>query len=385
MLANFSRRGNERPAYICDLINNISRISCGSIIMDVIVGAQGANVDKSEVIVDGIYKVTPNLLSRLILKIPRIRVFCWNFLKETLLKKIVNDRKYDLAVIHYMPSDSQRLISICHAAGVKVLLFPWGSEVLRVTPKLSRKLKNAFETSDFIRGDNEQFKQSLIKKYPTINSTHFVPLTYASPGISMIDSLKNRLTKEEMANALNLPKDRYYIICGYNAGKGQQHKAIIERIAKIQKFLPDNYLLLFPVTSGQKYGIKSIEIKSWCDSFGLRHLCLNSYLTDYQMACLHLISDLFIHVQVTDLANSFIMESVYAGTKVINGSWLHYSDLERYGKPYYTCDSLDDLPDIIIDAINDKKGMSVSEHLQSFFQQNTWPFVSKQWVDFILS
>ena len=79
--------------------------------------------------------------------------------------------------------------------------------------------------------------------------------------------------------------------------------------------------------------------------------CLDKYLSDSQMACLHLITDLFIHLQVTDLANSYIMEAVYAGTKIINGSWLHYPILEEYGTPYILCDKIEDLPEKLCSVI----------------------------------
>lgn len=383
MVANFSRRGKGPAAYVPDLINSIKEIA-PEIKIDVLIGAQGAYLEDGEVNAENIYKVHPGGAYKKLLSIPKVRVMIWRYFKERLFKTVINTEKYDYVVIHSLPNDTLKLVLIAKSSGAKVLLFPWGSEVMRAGDSAKRMLTEAFNNADYIRGDSEQFIHSLIDIYPSIRQDKFVKLTYASPGISSIERLCGKMTKEEMATSLNVPQDRFYIVCGYNAYYGQQHQRIIESIAKVKDDLPDNYLLVFPITYGLESGVSKKDIEKWCNSYDLNYVCLEEYLTDNQLACLHLITDVFIHMQITDLANSYIMEAVFAGAKVINGSWLSYSELEQYGMPYHVCNSFDDLPKLLIEVINGNSVIDVPSQLYSYIQSYSWTSVCKDWVSFIV-
>lgn len=384
MVANFSRRGKGPAAYVCDLINTIAAQAGNGIIIDVLIGAQGAYIEDGEVNARKIYKVQPSFFYRILLNLPKVRVVVWRYLKERLFKKAIGSSEYDYVVIHSLPSDTLKLVSIAKRSNAKVLLFPWGSEVMRAGNSIKGMLTKAFNNADYIRGDSDLFIESLLEIYPTIQKDKFVKLTYASPGVSSIERLRGNKTKEEMLASLHLPKDRYYIVCGYNAYWGQQHHKIIESIAKVKEDIPSNYLLVFPITYGHESGVGKNDIKVWCDSYGLSYVCLEEYLTDDQMACLHLITDVFIHMQITDLANSYIMEAVFADVKVINGSWLRYSELEQYGIPYHVCKSFEDLPKILVDVINGNSVVNVPNQLNSYIHSYSWTSVSKDWINFIV-
>ena len=379
MVANFSRRGNGPAAYVPDLINSIKEIS-PDIKIDVLIGAQGAYLTEKEVEANNIYKVMPGRISGFFLKVPKLRVFVWNWLKEKSFNKLVRSKKYDYVVIHSLPSNSDYLVQLAHSSGVKVLLFPWGSEVLRAKGRVINNLNRSFEKADFVRGDSEKFIKDLLERYPRSRKESFVDLTYASPGISKIDEVRGTLSREEMLSSLGLPENRYYIICGYNAYYGQQHKYIIDKIAQIKKDLPQNYLLVFPITYGSESGVCRLDIEKWCDEYGLAYYCFDNYMTDTNVAYLHLISDVFIHVQKTDIANSFIMEALYADTKIINGAWLRYPDLEKFGYPFYSCESIDELPMVLLNAI--KCHSIVIDELKDELRKYTWPVVAESWVNF---
>lgn len=378
MVANFTRRGNGPAAYVPDLINSIKE-KAPNIRIDVLIGAQGAYLNKGEVSADTIYVVSPNLVERILLKIPKLRVFIWYYLKERLFKRIVSDHIYDSVVFHSLQPDSDALVSMAKQRGSKVVLFPWGSEVLRASENVIKRLKMAFEKADYIRGDSEQFVNSLMTIYPTTNKSKFVNITYASPGLTYIDRNRGK-SRTELADVLSLPDNRFYIVCGYNAYEGQQHKAIIESISKVKSSLPVNYLLVFPITYGSEQGVDYHDIERWCSDLSLPFMCLTNYMTDEQVACLHLITDVFIHVQKTDLYNSFLQESVYAGNCIINGEWLKYPELEDNGKPYYTCKSIDNLPDTIQQALGNNDNWRQENTQVTNLSKYTWPSVTRQWI-----
>ncbi len=178
MVANFTRRGEGPAAYVSDLINNIKAIT-NTIQVDVVIGAQGAYVKKGELQADTIYKVEPGFVFLSLLKVPKIRVFVWNFLKKRLLKRIINETYYDYVVFHSLPIDINRLVPVAQSKGARIILFPWGSDVLRAKENIRKKIDYAFGKADYIRGDNEQFINNLMIKYPHVRMEQFVDLSYA--------------------------------------------------------------------------------------------------------------------------------------------------------------------------------------------------------------
>jgi hypothetical protein len=366
------------------LINNIKAIT-NTIQVDVVIGAQGAYVKKGELQADTIYKVEPGFVFLSLLKVPKIRVFVWNFLKKRLLKRIINETYYDYVVFHSLPIDINRLVPVAQSKGARIILFPWGSDVLRAKENIRKKIDYAFGKADYIRGDNEQFINNLMIKYPHVRMEQFVDLSYASPVISNIAAIKKEsIRKEDLLPELGFPKERYYIVCGYNAYYGQQHKKMIEKIAQVKEQLPSNYLLVFPLSYGHESGVSVADIETWCNEFNLKYYCITQYLTDYQMACLHLIADVFIHIQLTDASNAFIIEALCSNTKVINGTWLHYPKLEKHGCPFYKCSSLDVLSTVLIQTINSDSDV-IPERLKEEFILYTWPVVANRWVKFLNS
>lgn len=384
MVANFSRRGNGPAAYVGDLINTIKSLS-NEIFIDVLIGAKGAYVKENEILADNVFRVNPQFLSKQLLNVPKIRVLLWNYLKEALFQKIVKTNHYDFVVIHSMPPDSDKLVKIAHLYGAKVFLFPWGSEVLRAQGRTVNRLNHALEMADFIRADSESFVQKMMSMYSSIDRKQLLNLTYASPGLTYIDNIRSKYSRNDLASILSIPNDRFYIVCGYNAYKGQQHKKIIEGFSKIKNSLPHNYLLVFPLTYGQEDGVSEDDIKQWCEERGLLYHCLINYMTDEQVACLHLITDLFIHVQLTDVSNSYLMESVYAGTSIVNGSWLRYPELEEDGLPYLLCGSFEKLPEIIIMALDKGTSKTCGDNIKKLMYRYTWQAVAREWISFFIS
>lgn len=381
MVASLSRRGNGPAAYVPDLVNSIKDIT-NSIAIDVFVSAPNVSLTTREIHCDTIFNPKVGFFASLMMKIPKVRVLVWDIIRKNAFSRLMNQNDYDCIIFHSVPPETYKLLRIAPRNNTKFILFPWGSEVLRAKGAIKEKVQKAFNLADYIRGDSCSFITELQSKYPGISENKFVNITYASPGLTFIDKNRDR-TREELINELKLPDNHYYIVCGYNAYSGQQHKRIIEAISTVKDFLPSNYLLVFPITYGLESGVCEKEIDDWCNMYQLNHLCLTEFMTDSQMACLHLLTDLFIHVQLTDVANSFIMESVYAGTTIINGSWLRYPEMEEDRMPYYLCSTIDELPQTIIQVLKDNPQKGSNQKIIKSLSNYTWPSVAERWVEFL--
>ena len=379
MVAYCVRRGKGPAAYVGDIISYL-RQSDNNLFVDLFVTQLNSGYKESDFEANRLIIPMPNVLEKYILKIPKVREWCWNRILLMKYKKLIETGEYGIVVFHAIPKIISDYVNIAKEFNVKILLYPWGSEILRASNKSLNNYRYAFETADYIRGDSEMLCQK-IKSVYSIPDKKFVHLCYGSKVISLISTLRNRYTKSDLAKIVGLREASYYITCGYNAYAGQQHERIVCEIIKVKDILPKGYEIVFPWSYGEGVDIKKIQ--SMCQSNGLNVEYLQDYLSDKQMACLHLLTDLFIHIQKTDLANSFIEEAIFAGTKVINGGWLSYKSLEDGGIPYYLTSSSDTLNYVIKGVVKGELGdCKVSEKVKSTIQKERWEEVIPNWIDF---
>lgn len=63
---------------------------------------------------------------------------------------------------------------------------------------------------------------------------------------------------------------------------------------------------------------------------------IEDFLSEEQVSALRLIGDVFIQLQTTDALSASTQEHIYAGARVIVGSWLPYSFLLENGVCFET-------------------------------------------------
>lgn len=377
MVAGCSKRGKGPVAYIGDLISYLKKDNT-KFEIDLLVTSMSSNSTKDDFEVDNF--VLPRFPQGLsfMRKIPRIRVWAWQFILSKYFQDQLSKNQYDFVVFHSIPSDVSRYVKFVKRNKTKVVLYPWGSEILRASDRTLNSYKYAFENADYIRGDSFALFQKINEHYD-VNKESFIKILYGSNVISGIKRHKEKFTRSELIQKIGLSDAAYYIVCGYNAYEGQCHEAIINQLALVKEYLPSNYELVFPYTYGKGPSVQ--HLKSICQSKGLRAEFLVDYLTDDQMAYLHLITDLFIHVQETDIASSYLYESIYAGCNIINGAWLKYADLEMYGSPFYTTPSLDSLHKTLVSYFGKSTDVvHVDSRVLQRIEEESWESAIQNWV-----
>ena len=98
-------------------------------------------------------------------------------------------------------------------------------------------------------------------------------------------------------------------------------------------------------------------ISKRCADNQLKAVFLREFISNEQMAYLHLITDLFINIQDSDCGNAFMIEALFARNQIITGKWLHYEQFEQFGIPYLLIDKKEDLSDKLREVLTepDKK------------------------------
>lgn len=296
---------------------------------------------------------------------------------------------YDIINIHYPTFYLCYIMKYLHSMASSVIVSPWGSDVLRLNDKRKkRKLAKVFNNSSFITVNADGQIARAIFQEATIKKEKFHELGWGSETIDYINEHLEDITKEDAKEKLSL-KGKYLITCGYNAFQAQRHEVIIKAINNILCQLPDNYILLFPVT----YGTSDIKLKTeyvnrlkiLCGELNLRTVFYEQYLSVPEIFLLRRATDMFIHVQTTDAGNSSLQEYVLCGAKVVHGSWIQYKGLEQY-EPlfYFPVDDIDHLDETILKAYQ-SDSIQVSEKVIERIQNRGWKAKMKQWNVFFMS
>lgn len=327
---------------------------------------------------DKYYNMPDSKLIRLFKNIPLVRryfreeIICREFEKH--LKNI----SYDLIIIYEMQPYCDRLIKIAHSYDIKVMIRPWGSDVLRANKNKKKRHASSFENVDYISGYIGSSVITYIQKEYNI-SRKKIHLTHLSmPLIPEIIKYQGLVKREEMINDIGFLKSSCYIICGYSGSVTHFHHIIIDSINKVKKEIPKDTVLVFPLTYGCSVDYCQ-SIKDKCDEYGLMAILIQQFLSQKQMAYLHLLSNLFINIQPTDNGNGFLIEELACGNKVICGKWLKYEQFEGFGIPYFQCESYETLSDTILDALQAPKS-KVPPQLMEDLRQQTPEQVKEDWA-----
>lgn len=293
------------------------------------------------------------------------------------LKKFLKSKKayYDVVNIHY----PQNKVLCCWKSFASVsnatVVTPWGSEVLRIS-KLSQKIMaNYMAHYDYVMSsDNPRFKNQL-QSILNIPDDKFLSCDFGS---EMIDELVySTLTKSDAKKHFGIDS-QYTIVCGYNGGRAQNHLRIIDAIVKARTKLPEDIVVVLPMTYNASAAYLN-EVQSRLVDNKLDNIILKNYLSNSDMVCLRKCADMFIHAQNTDANSVSLAEHLLCDNVVVNASWLRYENREVFGVPYYLFDSFEDLTEVIIKAFNE--GSLVSNSLIKSISEEGWSLVINKWID----
>ena len=328
------------------------------------------------------YSVYSNVLTRIILKIPRLRRYLREIYVNKTLEKLFKTTGYSLLIIYELPIFVDSIVKLAHKNNVKVLLYPWGSDILRANKYKLLRIESAINDTDYIGGYHNSGTINFIFQKIPISPQKLCLFSVVVPGIREIEQVENKYSRVEMSKELNIPFSSRNIVCGYNGVEGQRHKEIIESIYKIKSKLPEDYQLIFPITYGNSQDYYRV-IKELCNNYQLKAIFIEEFLTSKQMAFLHLVTDLFINVQPTDNGNAFLMEALSSNNVVIVGKWLNYPQFEKYGIPYYQCEAISDLHFDIEKVIIDDYKSKVPGELIRDLRSHTKERLKEEWSDFV--
>lgn len=291
-------------------------------------------------------------------------------------RSFVEGKHFDYINIHYIKPEYYFLIDFFKRYASKLVLTPWGSDVLAVKPFYKFFVKRLLDSADFVTGEEGRFTQDF-KRIFNVPENKIAYCVIGFEPIEYIFEHKHTIDINEAKRQLGI--DNHFIItCGYSANRAQRHPNIIEAIHQVKDQLPPNLLLLFPVTY-PKVPEYIQSIKQMVSDYGLKAVYFEQFLDMRNLFLLRQATDMFIHVQPTDASSASLWEYILCEKKIINGSWLQYPELVKDGKlPYFELDKLENLGKKIVEVYQSAP-IEISQVLFKDFEQKQWKVAIKDW------
>ncbi len=291
-------------------------------------------------------------------------------------REFVKGKHFDFVSIQYIKPEYFFLVNYFKKYASYLVLTPWGSDVYRIGAFYKLLLKRIFNRADFITGPDDRFTRDFTK----IFNVPLKKIVHCDLGVEPIEYIinhKDQIGCNEAKHQLGVD-NCYVITCGYNANPAQKHLKIIEAIQKIKDELPHNLILFFPLTypNNQEY---SQVVKQKVEENGLKAVFFEKYLDLPNLFLVRQATDIFIHVQPSDASSGTLYEYILCEKKILNGAWLEYPDIEKYGvKPYYLLDSLENLGQAIVKAYKSEP-IKIDKQVLTDLGKKQWKVVIKDW------
>lgn len=255
-----------------------------------------------------------------------------------------------------------------------------GSDFYRADKKTREYKRRLIREADIITAETPETVKDFMEYYGADAEGKMGLLPFGIPVLDEIDALQ-KSDRNNFRKMFGIPEGKVVVTCGHNGIRFHQHFAIIDAIEALPAYIKEQMIFVFPMTypNGQEKYIG--EVRRALEQTKLDYLILTKYMDLREMAMYALVSDIMIHVQVTDQLSSTMLEEMYAGSLVIAGSWLPYSGLHEEGIYFLDVDAVSDITFLLEE---------ISAHMEEYkkkcvpnrllvYAHSSWEVLSKRW------
>lgn len=287
--------------------------------------------------------------NKFIRKINKIRTLCYLFKLNSRLRRL---GKFDYCLLHYVDIIKTLLIIKNKKRFQRIIPVFWGSDLLRNNKIGGKSYEKLFHLSYKIVFNTQNMKRQFNNYYGKRFENKSEIIKFPTLSFKTIDKIENRFTKNELKKHLNLPLDKFIIMCGHAGFRAEQHEKLLDAISKCDKSVINKCYFVFPMTYGASDLVdRQKQIMSFMKNNSIKGQVLCDYLINEEMLKIIICTDIFINVIKTDAFSGVMQENIYSGSLVIYGNWLNYYELENGGIIAQPVDTISDIPNIIESTI----------------------------------
>lgn len=290
-------------------------------------------------------------------KIPFIRTleYIFNILKE--IKRV----KPDLIIVNYAFAYLMYFLSKLKINTPIVLVY-WGSDLFRIS-KFQRIIsKSMVKKADKIVVLTEEMKKTFEDFYGAQATDKLRIIDFGVSSFEYIDKARKNIKNTFFYD--KFPSNKTILTLGYNSRVEQQHKMVLSWLNHYSK--KNDLFIVIPATypSGNEKYIDTVE--KYLKENNYDYYIIKDFMDETQISSLCVLTNIFVHAQTTDSISTSMLEHLYSGNVVFNGSWLKYSFLDSNRIEYYQFTEEKDFLELLSDIHKDckKKNMNNREILK---------------------
>lgn len=275
-------------------------------------------------------------------------------------------RNYDVIINMFVNHRDLRLTKRVRGRNTKTVVYYVGSDLLRKSKTdifFNRLLLP--NVSEAIVG-SEMLAREYRKKYRKNPQVIRV-------GISGLADIERYMQQHERAAG-----GKINICVGYNGVREHQHLAVLKLFDALSKSEKEKICLIIPMTYGGSTDYIK-EVREKLEGLGIEYRLLTDFMNNEQMAELWCGVDYFINAQITDSLSASVLESIYAGSRLINSAHLDYPEYKEFGIKPIQFGSFDELQEIIKKIAGGQVDNLIENNRKAIFEGMSWQSSANKW------
>lgn len=263
-------------------------------------------------------------------------------------------KKYDVCNIHFADIRYYFFRRFLSKLADKLVISTYGSDfnIYRKYAFMQKPLYRAAQANTFANA-------GLLKRFDEFYHHEFTGrLHLCRFGLSRISDLSQKKTKPEVLADFRIkhgiPDDKILITIGYNSNPIHQQEKILQEIFKLDEVLLEKVFLIFPMTYGG-FTDQIKRVKELIRSGKLSALVLTEFLSEEEVNCLRLSSQVFVHLIKHDQLSATMCEYLFTRNYVITGAWLPYEPIDELGVNYSRLSNFEELTPLLTEIILNKE------------------------------
>ncbi|MBF0520326.1 MAG: glycosyltransferase family 4 protein [Nitrospirae bacterium] len=269
------------------------------------------------------------------------------------LKKLAG--KYDICHVHYNePLYSAFFPEELSKTAQKLIVSIWGWDFHKADNYRRKLQERIYNRADTIIFQSEDMRDDFTCHYDGRYLNKSRIFTFGLTNLSKIKQLQDRKDAALYCrNKLQLPDDAFIVAFGYNGVVEQQHEKMALVIKENKSKLPADTYVIFPIHNGTD-GNYIQRVRTAVNECGIRYKIIDNMIYGEELAALRIAVDVMVHVQITDSFSGSMVEHMYGGGIVINGSWLPYKFLKDKRVFFLEVNSVSEIAEKILYAYENK-------------------------------
>lgn len=286
---------------------------------------------------------------------------------------------YDAMHLLWMEKEWACLYQLIRTKAYLLNLNVGGSDFYRAGTEEKNSKKNLIDCADRIMAQTETTARNFVEYYGdgVKNKTYILP--YGIEVLEWID--RNTIPGDIIKKKYKIPLDKVVVTCGHNANEAHQHMKIIDAIERLPESIRKQMICVFPMTYPQGNDDYIAVLRERLERSDVNYMILTEFMNFQEMAEYARISDIMIHVQITDQLSSAMLEEMYAGSIIAAGKWLPYRSLHKMGLFFFDVEEVSDLTVLLEEIIlnMEKYKKKCINNRELVWRHSSWENLASKW------